>query len=57
MYVYLTINHTQQAILYTLSWRLVSAPATSHHQATNNISKNGKPFTLLVSGLMMARVF
>ena len=72
MCVYLTINHTQKAILYTLSWLLVSAQNTNHNKATNMNSKSGKIcisydiiyrgytefsiLTILVSGLMMARV-
>jgi hypothetical protein len=42
MYVYLNINHTQQSIFYTSSWRLVSTQKMSHHQATNKNNKNGK---------------
>jgi hypothetical protein len=42
MYVYLTIIHTQQAVLYTLSSRLLLALDTSHHQATDKSSKSGK---------------
>jgi hypothetical protein len=41
MYVSLTISHTQQAVLYTLSRQLVSAQNASHYQAANKNSKNG----------------
>jgi hypothetical protein len=34
-YVCLTVNCTQQATLYTLSWQLLSASKISHYQATN----------------------
>jgi hypothetical protein len=36
----LNVSHTHQAVLYTLSWRLVFSPNMSRNQATNMNNKN-----------------
>jgi hypothetical protein len=63
MYVYSTINHTQQAILYTLSWRLVLAQERAFIRTLrtaqivkiqNSVYIDFSVFTVLVTGQMMA---